>query len=148
LALPSDVDLVLIASILGIIAIIIYNLYLGDQLLTRVEGLEKSFRNAQNGSKKAERNTELLSLSEQIGTVNEILESTGKDIDSINSKMTSFTQDLVAATQKIDAVGEDTSDNKNSIASIWADISDLTKKLEQLQKETAEAPSTEPPLEF
>jgi len=148
LAFPTDVDLILIASILGIIAITIYTLYLEDKLLSRIEALERSLHNLQAGDKKLEKNAELATLSEQMAVTNEILESTGKDIDSINSKMASFTEDLVAATQKIEAVGQDTSENKDTISSIWSDISALTKKLEQLEKESQEGPSAEPPIEF
>jgi len=148
LAFPTGVDLILIVSLLGIIAISIYTLYLEDKLLSRIETLELSLRNSHTGDKKLERNPELVTLSEQIAVTNEILESTGKDIDSINSKMASFTDDLVLATQKIEAVGEGTSENRNTISSIWSDISDLTKKLEQLEKEAKEGPGTEPPLEF
>jgi methyl-accepting chemotaxis protein len=148
LAFPTGVDLILIVSLLGIIAISIYTLYLEDKLLSRIEALEQSFLASHTGDKKLERNPELVTLSEQIAVTNEILESTGKDIDSINSKMASFVDDLVVATQKIEAVGEGTSENRNTISSIWSDISDLTKKLEQLEKEAKEGPSTEPPLEF
>lgn len=148
MAYPTGVDLVLIVSILGIIAISIYTLYLEDKLLSRIEALERSVQTSLSGDKKLEKNVELVTLSEQIATTNEILESTGKDIDSINSKMASFTEDLIVATQKIETVGEGTSENRNMISSIWSDISDLTKKLEQLEREAKEGLNTEPPIEF
>ncbi|HXQ92790.1 MAG TPA: hypothetical protein VN739_07265, partial [Nitrososphaerales archaeon] len=62
MAYPTGVDLVLIVSILGIIAISIYTLYLEDKLLSRIEALERSVQTSLSGDKKLEKNVELVTL--------------------------------------------------------------------------------------
>ena len=148
MAFPSGVDLVLIASILGIIAISIYTLYLEDKLLSRIENLEETLRTYRSSEGKSTKNPEVKALSEQIGVANQILESTGKDIDSINSKMASFASELASFTQKIETVRDDTSENKNKIASIQSEVSGIISKLEPVEPEIVEEPTSEPPLEF
>ncbi len=142
MAIPSTVEIVLIVAITGIIAISVYVLYLVDRLLSRIENLEQTIISYQEteGRKPEELEKTLqqttASVSVQIDTVNEILESTGKDIDSINVKITACVHDLATAKERIDGMEKKFTENKNDAASIRKDISALSRKLEQLENET------------
>lgn len=120
------------------IAISVYILYLVDRLLSRVETLEKSVVSSQKMMRgKPEELEESLkktatSLSEQIKVTNEILKSTGKDIDSINSKIASHLGDLEVLKEKIEIVEK----KSEEIASVRRDVSVLARRLEQLEQTT------------
>ncbi len=140
MAIPSDVEIVLIVAISGLIAISIYVLYLLDKLLSRVEALERSLVSVSWVNEKPKELDEAVrqtrsSLSQKIGAVSEILESTGKDIDSINSKLSSYITDLEAMAEKVEAGDLRMTENKMEVAAIHRDLISITRKLEQLEKE-------------
>jgi uncharacterized coiled-coil DUF342 family protein len=140
--IPLDVELVLIAAISGIIAICIYILYLVDKLLTRVEAMEKSVNSSlaarpvkvANGQEALKQTVS--SLVDQINAINEVLESTGKDIDSINLKLSTSVGGLATTGEKIDSLEERVYENKNEMLQIQREVSALARTLEQIQKET------------
>lgn len=141
LAIPTLVELILIAAISGIIAICVYILYLVDKLLSRIEALEKSVKSSleiraprtedQQGLKRT-----VESVIEQINAINEVLESTGKDIDSINVKISSSIGGLATTDEKIGSIEEKVFEDKNEMLQIHREVSALIRKLEQLEKET------------
>jgi len=140
LVIPSDVELVLIVAICGIIAISIYVLYLLDKLLSRVESLERSLVGLSWVNEKPKELEEAVrqtrvSLSQKIGAVNEILESTGNDIDSINSKLSSYVTDIEAMSERMQTGEQNIAESKIEIATIQRDVSLIARKLDQLEKE-------------
>ena len=139
MVIPVNVELILIVSISGIIAICIYILYLMDKLLSRIETLEESV-NDSLATRKPEDLTELKktlsSVVEQIGAINEVLESTGKDIDSINEKLSSSVSGLTMTNGKIDSLEERVFENRNEMLKIHREFLVITRKLEQIEKET------------
>ncbi len=139
----SILELILIVAISGMIAISVYILYLVDRLLSRIEAMERTLKSSP--LMRLQKNPEELeaaikhtytSLADQIEAINEILQSTGKDIDSINSKISVYASDLVATSEKIEATDKKASESKRDAASIQKEISALVRKLEQLEKET------------
>jgi chromosome segregation ATPase len=137
-------ELIFVDAIAGMIGITIYLLYLMDKMMSRIEALEmrpvKSSTTVR-AQKRPEMVEEALrqspaSLKDQIGAINEILESTGRDIDSINSKISISLNDIAVTSEKIDATEKRVSENKRETASIQSEISALMRKLEQLEKET------------
>jgi chromosome segregation ATPase len=141
LPIPTIVELILIAAISGIIAISVYMLYLVDKLLSRIEALEKSVNSSLAArAPRTEDQTALKrtveSVIEQINAINEVLESTGKDIDSINVKISSSIGGLATTGEKIDSIEDRVFEDKNEVLQIQREVSELVRKLEQLEKET------------
>jgi len=141
LPIPILVEVALIAAISGIITICIYILYLVDKLLSRIETLEKSVNNSlavrvpkAEDSQNLKRTID--SVVDQINAINEVLESTGKDIDSINVKITSSIGGLATTGEKIDSIEEKVFEDKNEMLQIHREVSALIRKLEQIEKET------------
>jgi predicted nucleic acid-binding Zn-ribbon protein len=141
LAIPTFVELILIATICGLIAISVYILYLVDKLLSRVEGIEGRLTQFQPTGVKPEELEETLkrttaSYEEQLGKINEILSSTGKDIDSINSRIASYARDMTAKGEKLENLEKFVSGSAKETAALRREIAVITEKLEQLEKET------------
>jgi chromosome segregation ATPase len=139
--IPTDIELVLIVAISGLIAISVYILYLVDKLISRIEVLEKSISSSLSVRSQKPEGLEPLkktvsSLVDQINAVNEVLESTGKDIDSVNVKISSCINGLATADEKIDSTEDKIYENKNELMQIRREISAIGRKLEQLEKET------------
>jgi chromosome segregation ATPase len=141
LAIPTTVELVLIITISGLIAISVYILYLVDKLLSRVETLEETISSSQASRSMPEDLEAALkqtstTFSEQIGAINDVLGSTGKDIDSINSKIASFLKDLSATGEHLVTLERKVSENSKETMRISRDVAAVVRNLEQLEKET------------
>jgi chromosome segregation ATPase len=141
LAIATFVELILITTICGLIAISVYILYLVDRLLSRVEGIEGRLGSFQQTGVKPEELELALkrtaaSYEEQLGKVNEILSSTGKDIDSINSRIISYAKDLTATGEKLEDLEKAVIGSAKETAALRREIAVITGKLEQLEKET------------
>jgi len=141
LAIPTFVELILIATICGLIAISVYILYLVDRLLSRVEGIEDHLTEFHPTGVKPEELEEALkrttaSYEEQLGKVNEILSSTGKDLDSINSRITSYAKDLTATGGKLENLEKTVAGSSKETTALRREVAVITGKLEQLEKET------------
>ena len=141
MAIPITVELILIVVITGMIAICVYILYLVDRLISRIESLEQSVntslasRVAKPEDFAALKKT-LASVVEQINAINEVLESTGKDIDSANVKISTSIGGLATTSEKIDSIEEKVFENKNEMLTIYREFSQLSRKIEQLEKDT------------
>jgi chromosome segregation ATPase len=140
LAIPLTVELILIVAISGIIAICIYILYLVDKLISRIESLEQSVNiSLSNQTAKPEDlaalKKTLSSVIDQINAINEVLESTGKDIDSTNVKISTSIGGLATISEKIDFIEEKVFENKNEMLKIYSEFSQLSRKIDQLEKD-------------
>jgi chromosome segregation ATPase len=140
MAFTTILELILIIAISGMIAISVYVLYLVDKLLSRIETLEQKLVSFQSARMKIEDLESLkrnaASSSSQIAAMNEVLESTGKDIDSINSKISSLGKGLEATVERTKILERSVTETNASAVSIRKDIATLTRKLDQLERET------------
>ena len=141
MAIPITVELVLIVTISGLIAISVYILYLVDKLLSRIETLEETISSSQASRSMPEDLEAALkqssaAFSEQFLAVNEVLGSTGKDIDSINSKIASFLKDLSATREQLVTLERKVSENSKETGNLRRDVAAVVGNLEQLEKET------------
>lgn len=140
MAIPVTVEIILIAAITGIIAICVYILYLVDKLLSRIEALEKTVRDSLAIRSKSDDveviKKTLASAIEQINNINEVLESTGKDIDSINVKISASIGGIAATNEKVDSIEEKVFENRSELLQARREIATLARKLEQLEKDT------------
>jgi len=138
MAFTAEIQLILIIAISGLIAIGIYTLYLVDKLHSRIVRLEEALQEEKSENLKFGADPEKVKvLSERLAATEEILHSTGKDIDSINSKMESLNFGLSDITRRIGVVGHDSSESRDKIISIQSDISNLSKRLEQIEREAS-----------
>lgn len=136
MAFTTEVQLLLIAAISGLIGICVYTLYLVDGLLSRIESLEEDIQTSKAEDEKFKVDPEKVkSLSVQLGATKEILHSTGRDIDRINTRMESLNSSLLEITRKIGVAGDDASENREMIIMIQNDVSVLSKRLEQMERE-------------
>jgi uncharacterized coiled-coil DUF342 family protein len=131
----------LIAAICGLIAITVYILYLVDRLLSKIDTLETKLSRIQpQGMKREELDAVLRSIAtsfqDQLGKVNEILVSTGKDIDSINARIAVHAKNLDLIAGKLDNLEKSLVGGSKETTALRRDVAVVTEKLEQLEKET------------
>jgi len=131
----------LIAAICGLIAITVYILYLVDRLLSKIDSLETKLGSLQPpGMRREELDAALRSIAtsfqDQLGKVNEILVSTGKDIDSINTRIADHAKNLDLIAGKLDNLEKSMVGGGKETAALRREVAVVTEKLEQLEKET------------
>ena len=141
MAIPVTVELILIAAICGLIAITVYILYLVDRLLSKIDNLETKLGSIQPpGMKREELDAGLSNLAtsfqSQLGKLNEILVSTGKDIDSINARIAEHAKNLDLIAGKLDNLEKSVVGGNKETTALRREVVAVTEKLEQLEKET------------
>ena len=144
----TTIVLVLIVSILGIIAVSVYSLYLQDKLITRVETLERNLENSagagemNSGKNSKSQNGTLARETELIPGLEVRIQTLANDLATDRLRLQTIEKELGA---KIGILANLQSTQQTNDASISSEIqllrkqvAELKRQLDYVQKENAE----------
>jgi len=138
MAYPALIDVVLIVSICGLIAICVYSLQLEDKLLSRIEKLEGEISKPQTGEKTPE-SIPRLSIHSDSGS--ETMYSVRNDGDQDRARESA--SNFPPVTPNFEMIASEKSDRGESTTSKLERISQATKKIEPVEEDTFEWPQDE-----
>ena len=138
MAYPALIDVVLIVSICGLIAICVYSLQLEDKLLSRIEKLEGEISKPQAAEKTPE-SVSRLSIHSDSGSETLYAVRNDEDLDHARESASNFPP----VTPNFEMTASEKSDRGESTTSNLERISQATKKIEPVEEDTFEWPQDE-----
>ncbi|MFI5421206.1 MAG: hypothetical protein ACHQ1H_09600 [Nitrososphaerales archaeon] len=144
----TSIIIILIISILGIIAVSVYGLYLQDKLVTRLETLEKSVNTPAKVAeinKAGSGNGKISNENESISTMDDKVQNLLDDMTSNRSRLQAIEKELSASNARIGILVKSQSDQQtndssvsNEIQLLQREVVELRKRVDFVQKENAE----------
>jgi hypothetical protein len=144
----SSIIIILIFSILGIIAVSVYGLFLQDKLMTRLEILEKSVNTPTRVAEPNEvglGNGKTLNVSEPSSPTDNKVQNLLNDLESNRSRLQAIEKELSASNARIGILVKSQSDEQtndanisNEIRFLQKEVVELKRRIDFIQRENAE----------